>query len=464
MSFARAGTGKTTTIVVALALAPERRKLYAVFNKKNQREAEAKISDPNVDVLTLHALGFRFILSVWAGVKPDDAVEDDRVAKAAGTNAPVDVIAQVKKLVGFAKNSFVNPSLDEVVNLADQRNIEVSVDLEAAGWTAQRLSQVALDAMQLARVRDSQGRISFNDMVWLPVAMGWVRPCYDLVVVDEAQDMNLPQLLMAQGCSSGRVVVVGDDRQAIYGFRGAAQDGIDMMKARLDAAEVGLTITYRCPQRVVALAAKLVPDYKAAVSAPEGEVSFLGEALLESSLRVGDAVLSRANAPLMPICLSLLRKGVAAKIEGRDVGKQLAGIARKMKAKSVPHFIERVCNWAEKEINRFAKSKYAEEKAGVVNDQAGCLVAVAEGCANVDEVFVRLESIFQDSDGFSKPCVLLSSVHRAKGLEWDRVFLIEKTFRPERGEEEQNIFYVGITRAKQTLILVRENKGNIDSN
>lgn len=464
---ARAGTGKTTTIVVALALAPERRKLYAVFNKKNQREAEGKISDPNVDVLTLHSLGFRFIRSVWSGVKPDDEVEKFRISRAAGRNAPLEVITQVAKLIGFAKNLFVNPSLADLSDLADRKNIEVSSELADSGWSVERLVQIAMDALELAKERDEQGRISFNDMVWLPVAMGWVRPCYDLVVVDEAQDMNLPQLLMASGScvKSGRMVVVGDDRQAIYGFRGAAQDGIDMMKERLNASELGLTITYRCPKKVVALAQALVPDYQAADEAPDGEVSSIGDNLLVDAAQPGDTILSRANAPLMPVCLALLRKGVAAKVEGREIGKMLAGLARKMKAKSVPHFIERVTHWGAKEINRFAGSKYAEEKAGVVQDQMGCLIAIAEGCASVDEIFVRMESLFQDSDGFQKPCVLLSSVHKAKGLEWNKVFLIAKTFkRAEQGGEEANIYYVAITRAKKHLVHVHESHNRPEEN
>lgn len=456
---ARAGTGKTTTIKIAFSQAPEEQMLYAVFNKKNQLEAQAEISDPRVEIKTLHALGYKFIRSIWSNSKPDDLVETERCMLACGNDAPDDAVNMVKRLVGFVKNTCVAPSLEDVMDIADERQIECP-ELEGMGWTVRRLSTMALRVLELSKSRDGQGRISFNDMVWLPVAKGWVQPSFDLVCIDEAQDMNLPQLLMAEGACrpGGRVIVVGDDRQAIYGFRGAASDGMKMMQIRLQAKVLGLTITYRCPKSVVEIASAIVPDYKAAPSAPQGVVRNVSGESLYKSLQVGDAVLSRANAPLMPICLHLLRIGTPARIEGRDIGKQLAGLVRKMNARSVPQFITKVENWAAKQKARFAKSKHAESKCSLIEDQAATLVAVAEGISSVAEIEPRLIALFQDTDGNSRPAVVLSSVHKAKGLEWNRVHLVSKTFKVGATEgEESNIYYVAVTRAKQELIYINEN-------
>lgn len=454
---ARAGTGKTTTIKAAFAKAPERRMLYVVFNKKNQVEAERKITDPRVEVRTLHSLGLNFIRQVWDGVQPNDDVEVDRI-EAAASDIPDEAVGAVKRLVAFAKNTTVNPSVEDLIDISEVRGIECP-GLEAQGWDARRIAEVAHNVLALSRERDVQGRVSFNDMVWLPVAMGWVRAQFDLVVVDEAQDMNLPQLLMARGASNGRVVVVGDDRQAIYGFRGAVQDGLDMMKRDLNAAELGLTVTYRCPRSVVALAAALVPDYRAAAEAPEGTVTGLSDGALVDSLEVGDSVLSRVNAPLMPLCLRLLRRNVPARIEGRDIGKALLEIVRKLKARSIPDFIRRVESWGDKQRARAEKSKNAEAKLEVIDDQVATLIAVSEGCAGVSEIEARLVNLFQDTDEKSKPAVIFSSVHKAKGLEWNRVFILRETFNRKvadeaQAKEEANIYYVAITRAQKHLILV----------
>jgi DNA helicase-2/ATP-dependent DNA helicase PcrA len=470
---ARAGTGKTTTIKTAFTHAPEERMLYAVFNKKNQLEAQRAITDARVEIKTLHSVGLMFIKQVWENCKPLNTLDNERVTAVVGAQSPREVQTQVTRLVRFAKNVFVGvPELSAMMELAMDRDIECPAfeDELNGGYTRQVLSSLAIRTLILSLERDAENRISFDDMVWLPVAKGWVRAWYDLVCVDEAQDMNLPQLIMAKGACKpgGRVCVVGDDRQAIYGFRGAASDGMTMMREALGATELSLTTTYRCPKSVVKLAAVLVPDYKAAATAPEGLVEDMDINNIVSRVLVGDAILSRANAPLMPLCLRLLRKGIPSRIEGRDIGKTLLDIVEKFNAQSVPQFITKVEKWRDRQISRVKDSKRFEEKAAQINDQADTLVAIAEGASSVREITNRLSALFQDTEEDSKPAVVLSTTHKAKGLEWPRVYLLRDTYmskRPRTGppqseaakaaqaREEANIYYVALTRAKQHLVL-----------
>jgi DNA helicase-2/ATP-dependent DNA helicase PcrA len=453
---ARAGTGKTTTIEEAFKHALEKSIIYLVFNKKNQIEAEGKIKDKRVEIRTEHSLGFTYITSVWPGVKPDNSVEMSRI-EAACPGIPEEVAGCVERIIAFAKNTLIKPTIDLLVDLANDRGIfSASEAPEDGGWTVARLASVAFTALELAKERDSEDRISFNDMVWLPVAMNWVSPRFELVVVDEAQDMNVPQLEMAiRAClPGGRICVVGDDRQAIYGFRGAAQDGMRMMQERLDAAKLGLTTTYRCPRAVVALAAQIVPDYNAAPSAPEGIVDEVNSVL--EYAKIGDAILSRLNAPLMSTCLNLLKKGISARIEGRDIGAQLVNTVRKLRAKSVPDFFKKLDTWANKQRKRLAVGKNAESKVAQINDTVETLAAVAQDARSVSDIESKIYSLFQDSDSKgAKPAVVLSSVHKAKGLEWSRVFLLQATFKPGRSEEESNIYYVALTRSKKHLTFVQ---------
>lgn len=454
---ARAGTGKTTTIKEAFAHAPETGKLlYAVFNKKNQREAAEKITDARVEVKTLHSLGFFFIKQVWRNAKPEDAVEADRLL-AVDPTLPEEVAAQVLRLVGFLKNLTTTvPELNVAIDIADARNITVSDDMER-DFPVAKLATLAIAVLNQSLIQDRADRVSFNDMVWLPVAAGWVKPTFSLVVVDEAQDMNMPQLMMAErACKrGGRICIVGDDRQAIYGFRGAATDGMHLMKQRLNAAQLGLTVTYRCPRSVVAIAQDMVADYSAAPSAPEGEVVDMGLSEAVKTLTVGDAVLSRLNAPLMGIALSLLRNGIPARIEGRDIGKQLVGMVRKLRAKSVPDFLKKLSSWGEKQTARIlaAGGRHQTAKLETVNDQVLTLSTVAQDCTSVADIEAKITNLFEDSDSARKPAVVCSSVHKAKGLEWDKVVLVSDTFRTKNGEgEEANIYYVAVTRAKKTLV------------
>lgn len=452
---ARAGTGKTTTIKQAFSHAPESgRLLYAVFNKKNQREAQEKITDGRVEVRTLHSLGFLFIKKTWPASQPDDFVESARL-DLVSPGLPEEVSAAVIKLVGFCKNLTVGlPDINEILSIGDARNISVSDEMEK-DFPPARVAELARSVMKESFEKDVMNRVSFNDMVWLPVAAGWVKPMFDLVVVDESQDMNMPQLMMAERASKGRICVVGDDRQAIYGFRGAATDGMHLMKQRLNAAQLGLTVTYRCPKSVVAVAAQIVPDYSAAPSAPEGEILDMSLTEAVNGLVVGDAVLSRLNAPLMGIALRLLRDGTPARIEGRDIGKQLVGMVRKLRAKSVPDFLKKLDAWSRKQTDRAiaAGGKNMQSKCETIADQRATLVAVSENCANVSDIENKITSLFEDSDSAKRPAVVCSSVHKAKGLEWNKVCLVEDTFKNRTsGGEESNIYYVAVTRAKKTLV------------
>ena len=125
-------------------------------------------------------------------------------------------------------------------------------------------------------------------------------------------------------------------------------------------------------------------------------------------------------------------------------------------------------NWATNQINRYSGTKNYEQKAQQVQDQADTLTAIAEGADSVRQIKERLTSLFQDTDRTSKPAVIFSTVHKAKGLEWTRVFILTETFNRKRppgappvspeaeaaqAREEANIYYVAVTRAKQTLVM-----------
>lgn len=453
-----AGTGKTTTIKQAFSHVPGQPKmLYAVFNKKNQLEAQAKITDQRVQIKTLHGLGYAFVRRAWGSVRPDDAVEDDRIAKVA-PNAPGEVLNAIKKSVAFAKNTRINPTPQDIMEIIDRFDLNDFMNPESVNeWSLVRVVDCAMKVLAISKERDPEGRISFNDMVWLPVACNMVRPWFDLVVIDEAQDMNEPQLAMARlACKrTGRICVVGDSRQAIYGFRGARHRAMDYMRGILHAETLGLTTTYRCPKLVVQIANEFVPAYRAADSAPDGIVESMSQDKMLDTLKPGDSVLSRKNAPLMPLCLSLLRKGVRARIEGRDIGKQLAALAKSLRASSVPDFISRLDKWAKRKKTRAMRNqKTAEEKCEQIDDQVSTLLAVSEDAKSIEDIYGRLTELFQDN-GDGKSSVILSTVHKAKGLEWPKVFLIEETFsRRHQSEDEGNIYYVAVTRAMQHLVNV----------
>lgn len=463
---ARAGTGKTTTIIEGLSHAPEKRMLLCAFNKRIADELSRKISTDRAEAKTLHGVGFTYVRRNWENARVDGS-RGKRLAMEAcgGQAAPDAMVALVARLAGLVKEMVPYASkVAEVLDVAEAMDCLPEEDWEDDGWTAERVARCALKAMDAAARKD--GSVDFSDMLWLPLRHGWARGKWDLVVVDECQDMNAAQIELAlkSVTPSGRVIVVGDDRQAIYGFRGADSGSLDRLKATMGAEELPLTVTYRCPQAVVAEAQRLVKDYTAAETAPAGVVESLPLAKLAESAKPGDFILSRKNAPLVRVCLSVLRAGTRAKVEGRDVGKGLVALVKKLKPKSLPHFLERLEAWEEKEKARAAKLKKerAETKRAEVEDQAETLRTLAEGLSGVAELEARIEHLFADDAAGNASLVVCSSIHRSKGLEAPRVFVLRSTLvrkgkdgKPvPQAPEEANIEYVAITRAQQTLTWV----------
>lgn len=455
---ARAGTGKTTTILEGINRAPEGKILLAAFNKRIAEELTSKLRNPAAEAKTLHAVGFQFVRRNWERVRIDDG-RAERIARAVmGDQAPDAMVRLVCQFASKAKGMCPFPKRGDLVEIAIEHGLEPDEEWEDDGWTVERLEVLAMACMERACHQD--GAIDFDDMVFLPVRNRWVRGWWDLVVVDEAQDMNAAQLLLAHGAcrKGGRMAVVGDDRQAIYGFRGADSGSLDRLKAELAAVELGLTITYRCPQAVVALAAKLVPDYQAAPTAPIGAVSAVLEEKLPEAAEPGDFILSRKNAPLAGVCLRLLRLGKRAKVQGKEIGRGLVALVKKWKAKSIPAFFERLAKWEEREEHRLRKMgiKAALARIDFVHDQADTLRALSEGLSGLKELETRISSLFDDMSGPDSQFVVCSSVHRAKGLEAERVFVLEDTIIRGGSREESNIEYVAITRAKRELVWVKK--------
>jgi hypothetical protein len=410
-------------------------------------------------------VGLMFIKNVWRNARPaqdgEPDAEWDRI-RTVCPEIPDEVAGSVFKLVAFAKNLYINPSLNDLVEICEERDLDAG-DCEGDFWNKAAICEVAIKVLELSKKRQADGRISFNDMVWLPVAMDWVRPWFDIVVVDECQDMNRPQLEMARRAvrENGHFVVVGDDRQCIYTFRGAVPDAIDMMKRELDATEMGLTVTQRCPKAAVALVQPIVPDFKAAANAKDGVIEYGTVESALAALVVGDAVLSRLNAPLMPLCLRTLRKGIPARIEGKDIGKSLKSLARKIAARkrdSIPAFLKSLSVWQKKQAARAASSsKHPEVAIETINDQAETLRALAMDATSVDALDANIDRLFKDTDGNSLPAVVFSTVHKAKGLEWDKVVILKDTFNCKFGDprEEENIHYVACTRTKNVLVFAK---------
>jgi len=441
---AYAGTRKTTTILEGVKRAPE--------------------SKDGIDAKTLHAVGYAAVRRFRDNIKCDfGSTRADKLTDAVcGVSAPDAIKKLVSKL--HTKGREMAP---HATKLGDLTNIAIEFEcVPDESWQNEfpldYVELKALAAMELASQIKSGETIDGSDMIFLPVRNKWLTKSYDMVVVDEAQDMTTTQLEIAQGVCRGRICVVGDPNQAIYGFRGADSNSISRLKTELNAAELGLTTTYRCGRVIVDYAKSFVSDFTAGAHNVEGSIVDLPLEKLCETASASDFILSRVNAPLVSIAMTLLRSGKRARIAGRDIGAGLKSLVRKFKATSVPTLLQKIASWEAREVSRLdvmlakatnGRRATLESKIEAIHDQATMLVSLTDGAKNVGEVDARIDALFSDDGLGDAGIITCSSVHKSKGLEARRVFVLAATLR-NNSQEERNIHYVAVTRAIETLVMV----------
>jgi superfamily I DNA/RNA helicase len=511
---ARAGSGKTSSNYMGLTWAPELLiasrwpEIKVVqFNTANRIEGQEKVREMEkasllppgrVEVTTFHSMCDGFLRAKFRDRKfgdPDQEREYKHAAKALGFKPDAagkykddehdliklvgDIAVKGKEMVPFAKAGH------ELVDMAMDFELIATAEQEDAGWTQAAVCDAALRTMLLGLEWD--GTRSFTDMIWWPLRRGWIYPCATLVLIDEFQDLSPFMYAVARKIvrfdRGGRLFMVGDPYQCIYEWRGANVQAMGEFASEFKAAILKLTGTFRCPVSVVDLAKQVVGDYESIPGAKQGSVTQLAFDKLHEKAKPGDFVLSRKTAPLARVCMRLLKHGIPAKIEGSQLGKGLVSLIKKLKPKSMPDFLEKLNKYIEKEIGRFEElaktKKSAQNHIDMVKDQRDVLVAMSEGISGLKELTARVESLFVDSKtGETPKQVICSTVHKAKGREANRVFLLEESFMwkpPTWGlpgqpapvpakapgstweilaTEEMRLWYVAVTRTKDELIIL----------
>lgn len=462
-----AGAGKTTTLVHAVSLM-EGTVFFGAYNKKIALEIEARITKrPGLFVSTMHAAGFK----AWRRVAPDVKVNDNKCRDifrdACGRHpqyAPFE--GPVLSLVSYAKQAafgVITPLGDNNawLNLIDHFNVDCTEEDVLCIKLAKKVLQASYD-------RDMV-EVDFDDMIYAPLIHKARMYEHDWVLIDEAQDTNAARRALALRMlkRGGRLIAVGDPRQAIYGFTGADADALELIQTAVSAIELPLTITYRCPKSVVRHAQTWVKHIQAADTAPEGSVTSIDYQKLLGTVKVGDAILCRFNAPNISLAFAMIAAGIPARVEGRDIGAGLKKLARRWKSKTFDQLLENLDKYEEREVAKF-RAKEQESRAAAVEDTVQCLRVVigrvmASGKLDgnpVETVCEEIAAIFgEDDKDDKKPVVLLSSIHKSKGREWHNVFWLQTgpskwARKAWELEQEDNLCYVAATRAQEALYLV----------
>lgn len=518
---ARAGCGKTYTLLEIVkavkTVKPQAEISLVAYNSSIAGELKTKIAPfgwgVSVRAATMHSVGNQAIWSYLKSAKGlnrqdplrnkiELIVEDlkTELIRASTNQALSDArVQEIQEKISICVNQ--KGFVTKAVSLAKQRAFGVIHPADQmdkwyalvdhfgldADWDENEMkhseAMIRLCMVVYTRSLDQilDGKLDFDDMILAPLFYRCKIWPKDFVLVDEAQDLNPARRLLAIRMvgSTGRLICVGDPAQAIYGFTGADSDSMDLVRTAMDSKELPLNLTYRCPKSVVQVAQQWVPDFMAHDSNPDGlvrTIPFSVEAVegQEKTLSFQDEVLDKSHAilcrntkPLVELAYNLIRRSVACRVEGREIGSGLIEMAKRWKVVRLDAFRNRVESWREREITKF-RAKDREDMIQVTEDKADTIVCLidalmGEGKTLVSDFEAFVLSLFGDTkDGEVQKVLTLSTVHKSKGREWDRVYILGMNrYMPSKYAkkewemgQERNLQYVACTRSKNELVFI----------
>jgi DNA helicase-2/ATP-dependent DNA helicase PcrA len=523
---AGAGTGKTRAITHRIAYGVHsgvyspQRLLAVTFTARAAAEMRSRLRDlgvDNVQARTFHAAALRQLQFFWPQAiggtlpslldhKANMIAEASRRLRLSTDRASIrDLAAEIE----WAKVSMLTPA--NYLENAQGRGTPGGFDLTAVSRVFQAYEDIKTD----------RNVIDFEDVLLITVGIlqedprvaATVREQYRHFVVDEYQDVSPLQQRLLDLWLGGRdeLCVVGDASQTIYSFTGASPKHLLNFKARYpDATVVKLIRDYRSTPQVVKLANDLLasrrsggpiadaawaPPLKLVAQRPAGpEPRFMEcpddeaeaavvagriQELLNTGVKASEiAILFRTNGQSEAYEQALASAGIGYQLRGgerffarkevRDAILQLRAATRAV-AEGPPEPLGQIVRDI---VASLGYSEAAPHSGGALRERwesLAALVALADELSvSRGESFTLAEfvnELQERSVAQHAPTVqgvTLASLHSAKGLEWDAVFLvglseglmpISFADTPEDVDEERRLLYVGITRAREQLNL-----------
>ena len=488
-----AGSGKTTTLIKALEIIPEGKSvLFMAFNKSISDEISKRVpKNKFIDVKTVHSYGNSLLSSyIETEIEPDkyrlvyknvinflSGKDLDSIKKYNFDQEHISYIEfirnftngkdlydtnfrnNVNKLVNLSRLHFIDfdtfsIGISELKMIANQNSIE-SNDYECeVSWYISKLGMY------------DNKIIDYTDMVFLPNLFKFDVPKYDFVFIDECQDLNTCQrLLMLQAMKpeTGRFIAVGDPKQSIYAFAGADSESYKKLRQLPNTKELPLSVTYRCGKEIINQVKHINPLIKPHTKNGVGEVL---ENFSYLDIKDGDMVLCRNTFPVVSLCINFLCKGRKAYIIGSDIGLSLKNMIKNCEKKtekfSMENVISRLNHEVEKMIEKIkVKNGISDREASVettiilFKEKIQIIQALSEDIDDPLIVMEKIDKIFSDKN---QEGICLSNIHKSKGLESNRVFILHPELMPSKRatlqweiEQENNLIYVAYTRAKKTL-------------
>jgi len=476
---ANAGCAKTTTMIKCLDYIPKDKKiLLSAFNRDIVKELKNKSKEhDNVQTMTIHGLG----LSMLKRNFPKNSLTPDAYKYDTHIRNNIELYTSINTRI--LKNGEYQKYLDNIKKYVEfgrfyMCQVEKDLDLIEDRYSIDTLAdekQVAIKVMDWGKTELDV--VDYTDMIWLPHVL-YIKPLglqFDFLFIDECQDMNVAERELVLKCfkMGTRMISVGDKNQALYSFAGADPKSFETLKSLPNTTCMPLSISYRCPKNIVKLANKYVPQIEANPDNEiEGEIKYNVQL---DEVNEGDMVLCRNNAPLVHAYNEFLKNGRKATIRGKEFGSTLKTIIKAYKVDELSQGLNKdglftrlydnLFNTRDKLMTKHGIDKDIAMKSPIIENKLDIiktLEVLSEGLTTKEELIEKVEEVFpkkSKDEGIS-----LSTIHKAKGLEANNVFIICPSLMPSKSAkqeweitQEKNLIYVAYTRAKNKLAFVDEN-------
>ena len=270
---------------------------------------------------------------------------------------------------------------------------------------------------------------------WLPIEIRRVSYIGPVIGLEVSKNKGGKRLYLANNIVT---------HNSIYGFRGAHEASMEKLKDEFSMQEMHLSISFRCPRTIVRHSHWRAPTMRWPEWAKEGEVKFLTKWSADD-LPESATIICRNNAPLFATAIKLLIAGRPVELHGRDVVAGLTKVMRKFGGSDLRQVdvLDKINLWEEQQ-----KAKNKHRAHGSIEDRAECMRIFAQQGTTLGDALAYAQHLVQ----MHSPLKLMTG-HRAKGLEFDHVFFLDNKLVGD-DEQEPNLRYVIITRAKETLTYI----------
>jgi len=382
-----------------------------------------------------------------------------------------------------------------------------------------KLIEITIDALRFSLpVRGNVGKIQQrdqNDTLWFAaIDPNIVWPKFDVVLADEVQDFNRCQIIMLKRLKDqgARIIAVGDKNQSVFAFRGADFAAFDKIKELVgtpenNGIEKQLTKNFRCGRKIIDYVNQhthvnnLVAgvNYDGEVEKGKKEESLLDQIQkewLENGGKLAEqmAIISRINKPLIEYALHFMKNDINFTIIGRDLAtelinqvKRVTGSGRYAKNMPIEEFSEKLGKYLETATKKMASNFLSGDELNEIRETVEAIESILIHLQQNKYHDAKINFTVSDSDTFieyirrrfegvdtmttqgtaeynkigPRSSVILTTAHKAKGMEWNRVYIVRPDLFPhpkaeteQEKRQEKNLWYVALTRARNLLSIL----------